>query len=66
LNSSNVAVPPQIVTVKLSLRDATNSTAYSAVAGATEYAVDTLNITMPTTSSTAFTLNLDPTTIPNE
>ena len=53
------------ITVKLSLRDTTNSTAYSAVAGANEYAVDTLNITTPTTANTPFTLNLDPTTIPN-
>jgi uncharacterized repeat protein (TIGR02543 family) len=53
------------ITVKLSLRDTTDSTAYSAAAGTNEYAVDTLNITTPTTANTPFTLNLDPTTIPN-
>ncbi len=51
--------------VKLSLRNTTNTTAYSALAGSTEYAVDTLNFSMPTTTSTDFTLNLTAANIPN-
>lgn len=56
LNSSSFANAGR--TVKLSLRNATNATAYSAVAGATEYAVDTLSFTTPATASTNFDLNL--------
>lgn len=51
--------------VKLSLHNTTNDTAYSAVAGSTEYAVDTLNFSMPTTTATAFDLNLTAAQIPN-
>ena len=52
-------------TFKLSLRNTTNTTAYSAAAGSTELAVDTVSFTMPTTVSTAFTLNLTSADIPN-
>lgn len=63
LNSSNVAGGN--ATVKLALRDTTNATAYSAVAGTTEYAVDTISFTVPPTTSTPFDLNLDASLIPN-
>lgn len=42
----------------VALRNTTNTTAYSAAAGTTEHAKDTVNFTKPTTTSTAFTLNL--------
>jgi hypothetical protein len=64
LNTSTVSGGPT-ATVKLSLRDTTNATAYSAVAGSTEYAVDTLSFQLPTTTSTNFTLALDEAQIPN-
>jgi hypothetical protein len=51
--------------LRIAIRNTTNSTAYSAVAGTTEYAVDTINFTMPTSSATAFTLNLTAADIPN-
>ena len=63
LNTSSVVTGSG--TFKLSLRDTTNTTAYSAAAGSTEYAVDTVSFTMPTTTSTAFTLNLTSADIPN-
>lgn len=50
---------------KLSLRNTTNTTAYSAAAGATELAVDTVNFTMPTTTATPFSLDLRAADIPN-
>lgn len=50
---------------KLSLRNTTNTTAYSAAAGATELAVDTVNFTMPTTIATPFPLDLRAVDIPN-
>jgi len=40
------------------LRNTTNTTAYSAVAGTTAYAVDTVAFTKPTTTSTNFSLDL--------
>jgi hypothetical protein len=49
----------------LALRNTTNSTAYSAAAGSTEYAADTINFSMPTTSQTYFTLNLTAADLPN-
>ena len=52
-------------TFKLSLRNTTNTTAYSAAAGSTEYALDTVSFTMPTTAATSFTLNLTSADIPN-
>ncbi len=63
LNTSSVTTGSG--TFKLSLRNTTNTTAYSAVAGSTELAVDTVSFTMPTTTSTAFTLNLTSADIPN-
>lgn len=50
---------------KLALHSATNSTAYSAVAGTTEYAMDVVNFTAPTSTNTNFTLNLTSADIPN-
>lgn len=52
-------------TIKIALRNTTNSTAYSAVAGATEFALDTVSFTAPTTTSTIFELTLDSTQLPN-
>lgn len=49
----------------IALRSTTNTTAYSAAAGTTAYAADTVNFTMPTTTSTAFTLNLTAAQLPN-
>ena len=63
LNTSTVTTGSG--TFKLSLRDTTNTTAYSAAAGSTELAVDTVSFTMPTTAATAFTLNLTSADIPN-
>lgn len=64
LNSSTVTGGGN-ATFKLALRNTTNATAYSAVAGTTEYAVDTISFTLPSTTSTAFDLNLDASLIPN-
>ena len=63
LNTSSVTTGSG--TFKLSLRDTTNTTAYSAAAGSTELALDTVSFTMPTTAATAFTLNLTSADIPN-
>jgi hypothetical protein len=52
-------------TVILSLRNATNATAYSAVAGATEYASDTVSFTTPAATNTNFDLNLTTAQIPD-
>lgn len=52
-------------TIKIALRDTTNSTPYSAVAGTTEFALDTVSFTAPTTTNTVFELNLDSIKIPN-
>ena len=46
------------VSLTVALHDATNSTAYSAVAGSTAYATDTVSISMPGTTSTQFVANL--------
>lgn len=46
------------VTLKVALHNATNSTPYSAVAGSTAFATDTVTISMPTTSATQFAANL--------
>ena len=51
--------------LKIALRDATNSTAYSAVAGTTEYAVDTVSFSAPTIAGTYFTLSLTSAQLPN-
>jgi len=53
------------ITVKLALHDATNDIAYSAVAGANEYAVDTLSFKTPATANTPFDLYLDASLIQN-
>ena len=51
---------------KVALRDVTqNGTAYLAVAGSTELAVDTVTFTMPTTSSTNFNEFFDGTDLAN-
>lgn len=62
---SSGSSPTSPTTVKLALRDTTNSTAYSAAAGSTEYAVDTLSIDVPVTTNTVFTVDLSPSNIPN-
>lgn len=49
----------------LALRNTTNATAYSAVAGTNSYATDVVSLTMPTTTSTIFTLSLTAADIPN-
>ena len=63
LNTSTVTSGTGSVT--LALRNTTNTTAYSAVAGTTQYAMDTVNFTMPTTTATNFTLTLTSAQIPN-
>jgi hypothetical protein len=63
LNTSSVSTGSASLTI--ALRNATNTTAYSAVAGTTEYAKDTVSFSMPTTTATAFTLNLSAAQIPN-
>jgi len=50
---------------KIAIHGTTNTTAYSAVADATAYATDTVNITLPGTSSTLFTVNLTAADLPN-
>ena len=64
LSSSGVSGGPG-ATVKLALHNTTNAIAYSAVAGSSELAVDTLSFTLPTTTATSFDLNLDASQIPN-
>jgi hypothetical protein len=63
LNTSTSTQASASLTV--ALRSTTNTTAYSAVAGATEHAKDTVNFTKPTTTSTSFTLNLTSAMLPN-
>ena len=63
LNTSSVTTGAG--SLKLALHATNNSTAYSAVAVATVHAVDTINFTMPTTTSTPFTLTLTSADIPN-
>jgi hypothetical protein len=53
------------VSLTLSLRNATSSTAYSAAAGTTEYATDTITFSTPAASLQFFTLTLTSTQIPN-
>lgn len=52
-------------TITVALRNTTNSTAYSAVAGTTEYARDVVPFTAPTTTNTGFQLILDYIQLPN-
>lgn len=56
LNTSGQTATTASLTV--ALHAATNSTAYSAVAGSTAYATDTVSISMPGTTSTQFAANL--------
>jgi len=53
------------ISFKVALHDTTNSTPYSAVAGSTELAVDTVTFALPVPSSTAFELELIAANIPN-
>ena len=63
LNTSTVTAGSASFT--LALRNTTNATAYSAVAGTTSYAMDVVSFTMPTTTATNFTLSLTAADIPN-
>lgn len=63
LNSSGQTATSGSLTV--ALRNTNNSTAYSAVAGATEYAKDTINFSMPGAMATYFSLNLTAAQLPN-
>ncbi len=63
LNTSSVTTGA--VTLTVALHGATNSTPYSAVAGPTAWATDTITLSMPTTTSTAFTASLTAAQLPN-
>jgi hypothetical protein len=63
LNTSSITLGS--ASLKVALHNTTNTTAYSAVAASTAYATDTVNFTMPTTTATAFTLNLTSAMLPN-
>lgn len=63
LNTSSVTTGTG--SLQVSLRNTTNSTAYSAVSGTTLYAADTIPFTMPTSVATNFSLNLSPADFPN-
>lgn len=52
-------------TLKVALHNTTNSIAYSAVAGSTAYATDTVTFSKPTTTSTYFTADLTSQDLPN-
>ncbi len=56
LNTSSVTSGTASLTI--ALRNTTNTTAYSAAAGTTAYATDTVTFSKPTTTSTAFSLDL--------
>lgn len=60
--SSNTA---SSATLKVELRNTTNTTAYSAAAGTIPYTTDTISFTKPITTSTAFNVNLTATELPN-
>jgi hypothetical protein len=51
--------------VNVEIRDTTNLTPYSAVAGTTALATDTVTFTMPGTTATLFTVNLTAADLPN-
>lgn len=53
------------VSLKIALHNTTNTTAYSAVAGATSYAMDELTFEIPAATATNFDLNLTAADIPN-
>jgi hypothetical protein len=63
LSTSNQTVGA--ASFKVELRNTTNDIPYSAVAGSTSYALDTVSFSMPTTTNTSFSLFLDSTDIPN-
>lgn len=63
LNTSGITSGSASLTV--ALRNTTNSTAYSAVAGTTEYARDTVSFLMPTASGQFFNVNLTSLDLPN-
>ena len=65
LGLSTSTVTAGTASFKVALRNTNNTTAYSAVAGTTEYAIDTITFSMPTTTSTAFSLELDAAEFPN-
>lgn len=65
LGLSSSGVTSGAGTLKIALRNTTNSTAYSAAAGTTEYAVDTVSFSAPTIVGTYFTLNLTAAQLPN-
>lgn len=63
LNTSSVTTGSG--SFQVSLRNTTNTTPYSAAAGTTLFAADTITFTMPTSAATNFTLNLAPADFPN-
>lgn len=63
LNTSSVTTGSG--SFRIALRNATSTTAYVGVAGTTEYAMDIVNFTMPTATSTPFTLDLTAADMPN-
>lgn len=63
LSTSNVT--NGAASLKIALHNTTNDTPYSAVAGATSYAMDEVSFTFPTTTTTNFDLNLTAADIPN-
>ena len=63
LNTSTITTGT--ASLKIALRSTTNGTAYSAVAGSTEFASDVIDFTMPTTTGTPFSLYLTADAIPN-
>ncbi len=62
LFSTNVSTSGSLT---IAIRDTDNQTAYSAVAGTTAHATDTVNFTKPGTTSTNFDLNLTAAELPN-
>ena len=52
-------------TLKVELRNTTNTTAYSAVASTTTHTTDTISFSKPTTISTNFKVDLTATQLPN-
>jgi hypothetical protein len=65
LGLSTSTVTAGTASLKVALRNTNNTTAYSAVAGTTEYAMDTVTFSMPTTTATNFNLELDAAEFPN-
>jgi len=65
INMTTGSVTSGAATFKLALHDTTNTTAYSAAAGSTELAIDTVTLTMPTTTNTELLVSLMAADIPN-